>query len=275
MRYSEHFEENGDLVLRHACRLGLEGVVSKLRDAPYRSGRGKASTKSKCSNRQEFVVAGYVPSNVYSKAIGSLALGYFDGGTLIYAGRVGTGFSNKVAADLFCRLKRGTSPRARLRKSSQLKTPGALSSCARRSLRKSSFAAGPPTVWCAMRPSVALREDKRAEEVVLETRGIRPEHDLTLLEFLARRSRKFAHQRPAAGERVKLVSPSNRSVSCCASDHIALRENRDVMIFKRQQDLHQEHGSSFSSLSRADARAVRPMLHAAGQRRKGTWPGTG
>jgi hypothetical protein len=58
----------------------LEGVVSKLGDAPYRSGRGKAWMKSKCSNRQEFV---------------------FRRDQLAYAGRVGTGFSNQVAADLF------------------------------------------------------------------------------------------------------------------------------------------------------------------------------
>ncbi len=93
VRVSEHFEENGERLLWHACRLGLEGVVSKLRDAPYRSGRGKEWTKSKCSNRQEFVVAGYVPSTVSSKAIGSLVLGYFEAGKLVHAGRVGTGFS--------------------------------------------------------------------------------------------------------------------------------------------------------------------------------------
>ena len=92
------------MVLRHACRLGLEGVVSKVRDAPYRSGRGKEWIKCKCSNRREFVVAGYVPSTVSSKAIGSLVLGYFADGKLFHAGRVGTGFSNRVAADLFGRL---------------------------------------------------------------------------------------------------------------------------------------------------------------------------
>jgi bifunctional non-homologous end joining protein LigD len=105
IRFSDHFEENGDLVLRHACRLSLEGVVSKLRDAPYRSGRCKDWLKSKCSARQEFVVAGYVPSTVSNKAIGSLVLGYFDDGKLQYAGRVGTGFTNKVALDLFKRLE--------------------------------------------------------------------------------------------------------------------------------------------------------------------------
>ncbi|TIT15483.1 MAG: ATP-dependent DNA ligase, partial [Mesorhizobium sp.] len=73
--YSGHFEENGALVLQHACRLSLEGIVSKLRDAPYRSGRSKNWVKSKCSARQEFVVAGYVPSTTSRNAIGSLILG--------------------------------------------------------------------------------------------------------------------------------------------------------------------------------------------------------
>ncbi|TIX29386.1 MAG: ATP-dependent DNA ligase, partial [Mesorhizobium sp.] len=80
--YSGHFEENGALVLQHACRLSLEGIVSKLRDAPYRSGRSKNWVKSKCSARQEFVVAGYVPSTTSRNAIGSLILGVYDDGKL-------------------------------------------------------------------------------------------------------------------------------------------------------------------------------------------------
>lgn len=104
LRVSEHFEENGEIVLRHACRLSLEGVVSKDRTAPYRSGRGKDWIKSKCSERQEFVVAGYVPSSTSKGAIGSLVLGYHDKGGLVPAGRVGTGFTQKAAAELFRRL---------------------------------------------------------------------------------------------------------------------------------------------------------------------------
>jgi bifunctional non-homologous end joining protein LigD len=104
LRYSDYFEDNGEIVLRHACRLSLEGVVSKDRNAPYRSGRGKEWIKSKCSERQEFVVAGYVPSSTSKSAIGSLVLGYFERGKLVHAGRVGTGFTQQVAADLFKRL---------------------------------------------------------------------------------------------------------------------------------------------------------------------------
>ncbi len=101
LRYSEHFGDEGGLVLKHACRLSLEGIISKVADAPYRSGRGRDWVKSKCSARQEFVVAGYVPSSVNGKAIGSLVMGYFDKGKLRHAGRVGTGYTNAVAQSLF------------------------------------------------------------------------------------------------------------------------------------------------------------------------------
>lgn len=106
LRYSGHFEENGAIVLRHACRLSLEGVVSKLRDAPYRPGRGKSWVKSKCSARQEFVVAGYVPSTTSRNAIGSLVLGVYESEELNYVGRVGTGFTAAVAEDLFRKIDR-------------------------------------------------------------------------------------------------------------------------------------------------------------------------
>jgi bifunctional non-homologous end joining protein LigD len=101
LRYSEHFGDEGGLVLKHACRLSLEGIISKIADAPYKPGRGRDWVKSKCSARQEFVVAGYVPSSVNSKAIGSLVMGYYDKGKLRHAGRVGTGYSNAVAQSLF------------------------------------------------------------------------------------------------------------------------------------------------------------------------------
>jgi bifunctional non-homologous end joining protein LigD len=105
LRLSAHFEEDGEVILRHACRLSLEGVVSKLRESTYRSGRVKEWLKAKCAERQEFVVGGYVPSTTSRKAIGSLVLGYYKGKDLIHAGRVGTGFTEKVAEDLYQRLE--------------------------------------------------------------------------------------------------------------------------------------------------------------------------
>jgi bifunctional non-homologous end joining protein LigD len=105
LRYSQHFIEPGETMLRQACRMGLEGVVSKRAGEPYRSGRGQDWIKSKCTQRQEFLIVGYVPSKAAGRELGSLALGYHDGKLLKPAGRVGTGFDRKSGADLMRKLK--------------------------------------------------------------------------------------------------------------------------------------------------------------------------
>ncbi|MEA2967399.1 MAG: bifunctional non-ous end joining protein LigD [Alphaproteobacteria bacterium] len=104
IRYSDDFEESGPKMLQHACGLGLEGIVSKRMDAPYRTGRSETFVKTKCSNAQEFVVGGYAPSNVQPRAVGALVAGYYDQGRFIYAGRIGTGYAQTVARDLWKRL---------------------------------------------------------------------------------------------------------------------------------------------------------------------------
>ncbi|WP_087001790.1 DNA ligase D [Rhizobium sullae] len=106
LRYSEHFNENGSLVLDHVCRLSLEGVVSKQRDSTYTSGRRGEWIKAKCSQRQELVIGGYVPSTSMKNAIGSLAMGFYDNGKLKHVGRVGTGYTATVAQDLYERLSK-------------------------------------------------------------------------------------------------------------------------------------------------------------------------
>ena len=91
--YSDHIEGQGDNVLRQSCRLGLEGIVSKRADAPYRSGRGRDWLKSKCGHEQEFVIIGWRPSRKAGRPFSSLLLGLREGGRLRYAGRVGSGYS--------------------------------------------------------------------------------------------------------------------------------------------------------------------------------------
>lgn len=100
LRFSEHLDVDGPTMLEHSCRMGLEGIISKRSDLPYRFGRGDHWLKSKCAERQEFVILGYVPSTAASRSVGSLALGYHDDGKLIYAGRVGTGWSRDQAKSL-------------------------------------------------------------------------------------------------------------------------------------------------------------------------------
>jgi bifunctional non-homologous end joining protein LigD len=101
LRYSDHQIGQGPAVLRQASSLGLEGIVSKRRDAPYRSGRGGSWLKVKCRNREEIVVIGFTDPEGNREGFGALLAGYYDpAGTLRYAGRVGTGFSAARLGDL-------------------------------------------------------------------------------------------------------------------------------------------------------------------------------
>jgi bifunctional non-homologous end joining protein LigD len=100
LRYSEHFEGNGDAFFRQACEYGIEGILSKLADSPYESTRNRNWLKVKCNKQQEFVIAGYTPSSKGLPGFGSLVLGVYEKGKLIYAGRVGTGFTFKSRAEL-------------------------------------------------------------------------------------------------------------------------------------------------------------------------------
>src|SRR5215211_1915328 len=99
LRYSDHIEGDGEQFFKEACKLGIEGIVSKHADSAYESTRSRNWLKIKCLKRQEFVIAGYTLSE---KGIpfSSLVLGFYDKGKLIYAGRAGTGFSNQMRVDL-------------------------------------------------------------------------------------------------------------------------------------------------------------------------------
>jgi bifunctional non-homologous end joining protein LigD len=103
LQVSEHLGSSGKAMFHKACELGGEGIVSKRGDAPYRAGRGSAWVKSKCLHEQEFVIGGYTlpgKGNAGGPGLGALLLGFHDdaGKQLIYAGRTGTGFTQKAAA---------------------------------------------------------------------------------------------------------------------------------------------------------------------------------
>lgn len=101
--YAEHMEVDGSVMFEHACNLHLEGVVSKQRDAPYRSGRGETWVKVKCYQREEFVVVGFEPEGKHR--IASLHLARKGRGKAwTYVGKVGTGFSGTVSVELRKRL---------------------------------------------------------------------------------------------------------------------------------------------------------------------------
>ncbi len=110
IRFVEHFVSGGDAVLRSACRMSLEGIISKQLNAPYRSGRSDSWTKSKCRAGHEVVIGGWATTN---GSFRSLLVGVNNGEHFVYVGRVGTGFGQNAVTRLLPELKahpRKTSP---------------------------------------------------------------------------------------------------------------------------------------------------------------------
>ncbi|HEY7511570.1 MAG TPA: DNA ligase D, partial [Vicinamibacteria bacterium] len=105
VRFSDHVIGNGREFHEKACGMKLEGIVSKRRDAPYAPTRGKAWLKVKCLREQEFVIGGFTDPEGSRAGIGALLLGVYDGAALRFAGKVGTGFTDKSARALRARLE--------------------------------------------------------------------------------------------------------------------------------------------------------------------------
>ncbi len=105
IRYSEHWLGQGDRLYDEACRSGLEGVISKKAHEPYRSGRSRDWVKTKCVQNQEFVIGGFTDPAGSRAGLGALLVGVHDErGRLVYAGKVGTGFSRQSLTELRNRL---------------------------------------------------------------------------------------------------------------------------------------------------------------------------
>ncbi|MBA2404022.1 MAG: DNA ligase D [Bdellovibrionales bacterium] len=98
--YSEHLDENGEDFYKVSCEHHLEGIVSKLADGLYRSGRNDLWKKIKCSLRQEFVIGGITEAKGGRSGFGALLVGTYEDGKLKYAGKVGTGFSHQTLREL-------------------------------------------------------------------------------------------------------------------------------------------------------------------------------
>jgi bifunctional non-homologous end joining protein LigD len=104
IHYAEHIIGDGEELLEHAARIGLEGIISKRRDLPYCPGRHDGWRKSKVRKRGPFVIGGVTDPKGTRQGISALLVGYYHGPRLVYAGRVGTGFSQSFALELRQRL---------------------------------------------------------------------------------------------------------------------------------------------------------------------------
>jgi len=163
---ADHVIGAGEKLLSAMCGAGQEGIIAKRIDAPYRAGRGRNWVKIKCTLRQEFVIVGWTASTARARPFASLLLGQWEGGKLIYKGKVGTGFDAGTLADLaaaMAPLQRKTAPvdvpRAAARRTHWVK-PALVAEVAFAELttdgrvRHGSF--------------IGLRQDKEAKEVTPE-----------------------------------------------------------------------------------------------------------
>jgi bifunctional non-homologous end joining protein LigD len=113
LRFTEHRDTEGEAYYREACARGWEGLIAKRADTPYRAGRTKDWLKFKCESGQEFVIGGFTDPQRSRIGFGALLLGYYDPeGRLVYAGKVGTGFTNQMLRSLHDRLAAIERPRS-------------------------------------------------------------------------------------------------------------------------------------------------------------------
>jgi DNA ligase D-like protein (predicted ligase) len=104
LRYTPHRNAEGEALFATACARGWEGVIAKRADGPYVGGRSRDWLKFKCSAGQELVVGGFTEPTRSRVGLGALVVGYYQDGDLIYAGKVGTGFTQATLRELRHRL---------------------------------------------------------------------------------------------------------------------------------------------------------------------------
>jgi bifunctional non-homologous end joining protein LigD len=111
--YSRHIRGDGTACFAAACEAGMEGIVGKRADSVYSGTRNGDWIKLKCDTRQEFVIGGYTRTDKKSYGISALLLGVYEGDALVYAGRAGTGLTERTMTELedkFEKIKRSDAP---------------------------------------------------------------------------------------------------------------------------------------------------------------------
>src|SRR5216117_1943288 len=110
LKYLSHFEKDGEALYEQVVKMGLEGIVAKRADAPYRAGRSPNWLKIRADRTDDFVVVGFTRPKGSRSGFGALDLGAYENGKLVYAGRVGSGFTAAQLKEVSAVLERGVRP---------------------------------------------------------------------------------------------------------------------------------------------------------------------
>jgi len=177
LRYTAHRNEQGEALFATACARGWEGVIAKQADAPYVGRRSGDWLKFKCSAGQELVVGGFTEPTRSRVGLGALLVGYYQAGDLVYAGKVGTGFSQATLRELRRWLDALETQDSPFRGDDVRRAARGPGGAAVHWVRPELVAEVAFTEWTTdgrlRHPRfVGLRDDKRARDVVREAPGV-------------------------------------------------------------------------------------------------------
>jgi bifunctional non-homologous end joining protein LigD len=218
IRLSDHVVGGGPQFFQQACKLKLEGIIAKRADAPYRPGRSKDWLKIKCIARQEFVIGGYTLPEGSRTHLGALLVGVREGERLRYAGKVGTGFTQRSLRELHAQL----TPLARTNAPFDQPLKGAAFRGARwvepKLVAEVSFSEFTQDGRLRHPSFQGLREDKPASAVARETPVAVSERGSTRTQQSQTSTPKTAAEKTAAKKTAAKQTPARKTASKKVAD---------------------------------------------------------